>query len=68
MEEALLNNKNNDERDDDDDDDDDEEAADMEAFEESGMLENDEVNVNQSYSFCTIQIIKNKVKILSTRV
>lgn len=40
MEEALLNNKNDD---DDYDEDDDEEAADMEEFEESGMLENDEV-------------------------
>lgn len=40
MEDALLNDVNNEENDEDDED---EEAADMEAFEESGMLENDEV-------------------------
>lgn len=38
---ANRNEKNN--SDDDDDDDDDEEAVDMEAFEESGMLETDQV-------------------------
>lgn len=38
MEEAALQNN-----DDDDDDEDDEEAADMEDFEESGMLEDDRV-------------------------
>lgn len=40
MEAALLNDKNDD---DDYAEDDDEVAADMEEFEESGMLENDEV-------------------------
>lgn len=40
MEDALANAKS----DDDEDDDDDEEAADMEAFEESGMLDNDQVH------------------------
>lgn len=39
MEDALANAKS----DDDEEDDDDEEAADMEAFEESGMLDNDQV-------------------------
>lgn len=41
MEDALANEK----ADDDEDDDDDEEAADMEAFEESGMLDNDQVHM-----------------------
>lgn len=40
MEDAALANENNENGSDDDDD---EEAADMEAFEESGMLDNDQV-------------------------
>lgn len=44
MEEAALFDKHNDEDDDEDDDDDDEEAADMEAFEESGMLDDAQTN------------------------
>lgn len=39
MEDALANTKSDDEENDDDD----EEAADMEAFEESGMLDDDQV-------------------------
>lgn len=42
MEDALLNDDKSDENNDDDDD---EEAADMEEFEESGMLENEEVRL-----------------------
>jgi ubiquitin-like-conjugating enzyme ATG3 len=38
MEEAALNDEKND-----DEDEDDEEAADMEAFEESGMLDDEQV-------------------------
>lgn len=40
MEDAVLNNKTNDE----DEEDEDEEAVDMEAFEESGMLDDGQVN------------------------
>ena len=40
MEEAALNDEKND---DGEDDEDDEEAADMEAFEESGMLDDEQV-------------------------
>lgn len=43
MEDAAERNEKNDG--DEDDDDDDEEAVDMEAFEESGMLETDQVNL-----------------------
>lgn len=45
MEEAALKNENPD-SDDNDEEDDDEEAADMEEFEESGMLEDDQVALN----------------------
>lgn len=45
MEEAALNDENEKE-----DEDDDEEAADMEEFEESGMLEDDQVQKNQNWN------------------
>lgn len=45
MEDAMKNSEEND----DDDDDDDEEAADMEAFEESGMLEDDQVIIKHQF-------------------
>ncbi|XP_018321928.1 ubiquitin-like-conjugating enzyme ATG3 [Agrilus planipennis] len=48
MEDALLKDQCNN-SDNDDDDDDDDEAVDMEAFEESGMLENDEATIVEPF-------------------
>lgn len=54
MEDAAENNEKNDS----DEDDDDEEAVDMEAFEESGMLDTDQV---KPISNLTFQVTINEI-------